>query len=301
MSSCVSSKSIYYGKIIEKKYKVGNFNTVNFSGPAELIITQGKTTSLVVKAYSKFQEYVKVNEKGRKLNISFDKNLTDYETLSLNPVQYILTVDKLECLKLSGNAKAEIRDLKQYEIRFIQEDHSSINLYNLNVENLMLMNDGIHNITGSNIIIDTLDLSVLSKGSIGLNSIKGNFVNAVINSSGDISLGGRVDLVDILSMKKGEFMAENLIADKVNILIKNTGNAYVNAKLNIKAKITGDGNLYYTGSPKAIIYEGNYNKVIEIINKVPVSSIKEKMIRKNSEVKNVANKALVRTVIVENT
>ncbi|MCP4176875.1 MAG: hypothetical protein GY756_03840, partial [bacterium] len=86
VAGCFSSKSIYYGKVLEKKYEVGNFDSVNFSGPAELIITEGKTPSLIVRTYGKFQQYVNVNNSDNKLFISFCKNLTGYETSSLRPV-----------------------------------------------------------------------------------------------------------------------------------------------------------------------------------------------------------------------
>ncbi|MCP4180534.1 MAG: hypothetical protein GY756_22455, partial [bacterium] len=228
---------------------------------------------------------------------SFFLNLTGYEPSSLRPVQYILTVNKLKSLKLSGKARAIVKGLKQYEIRIVQDRQSRIDLSNLTVENLMIMNDGTRNITGNNLIVDTLDLSILNKGSINLKSIKGNFINAVINSSGDIVLDGDADLVDALLLKKGEFMARNLKTNKVNILLKNAGNAYVNTKINIKAKIMGNGNLYYTGSPKAIIYEGNYNKVIEIISEKPALPSVPKIDDKNSEAKNVANHALVKATV----
>ncbi len=105
-------------------------------------------------------------------------------------------------------------------------------------------------ISGSGFSGDNLKLSVSSSGDISLTGLNYEDYEAKVSSSGDILLEGRGKKLDAETNGSGDINASGLVVDKAKATTKSSGNIMVAVGGELKAKITGSGNISYDGSPK---------------------------------------------------
>jgi hypothetical protein len=74
-------------------------------------------------------------------------------------------------------------------------------------------------------------------------------INAELNGTGDIYLSGTTDQLVASVNGEGDIEASKLTSNKAAVSIAGTGDALVNAKQNLDAKVTGTGDILYTEEP----------------------------------------------------
>jgi len=75
-------------------------------------------------------------------------------------------------------------------------------------------------------------------------------ISSKIAGSGDISLSGNTTTLKCNIAGSGDIHAYELISNDATVSIAGSGGVKLNVKDNLKARISGSGNIYYKGNPK---------------------------------------------------
>jgi len=105
-------------------------------------------------------------------------------------------------------------------------------------------------ITGSGFSGDKIELEVTGSGDISFTDLNYEDYEAKVTSSGDILIEGRGDKLDAETNGSGNVNASGLVVNKAKATTKSSGHIMVAVGGELKAKITGSGNITYSGSPK---------------------------------------------------
>ena len=94
-----------------------------------------------------------------------------------------------------------------------------------------------------------LVIKLEGSGSIDLN-VASNVTEAILLGSGNITIGGKTQTFKCKVVGPGVVKAQELQAAVVDVSISGSGNAEVHSNEAIKGRISGSGNVAYTGSPR---------------------------------------------------
>ncbi|MCW4468921.1 DUF2807 domain-containing protein [Flavobacterium sp. MFBS3-15] len=86
-------------------------------------------------------------------------------------------------------------------------------------------------------------------GSIDLN-VAANDVEAIVLGSGQITIEGNANMFDCRVVGSGTIKAYELKAPVVSALVSGSGNVETNSSKSLKGRISGSGNIAFTGEPK---------------------------------------------------
>ncbi len=94
-----------------------------------------------------------------------------------------------------------------------------------------------------------IDISLAGSGDVVLN-IKASNVKASITGSGDITLKGLTNALKASVTGSGDFHGFDLQANNTDVSVTGSGDAKVVCNENLKARVTGSGDISYKGNPK---------------------------------------------------
>ena len=189
---------------------VGSFSSISLSISADLYLTQGNDTKVVIEAERKILDLIRTEVDGGNLKIKFQSgkwNIRNNKQINI----YVSTPD-VEGLFLSGsgNIKAETQ---------------------IKTESLDFSISGSGNIDIDDIVASDLEGHISGSGDINLSGSK-------TAETSEISISG-----------SGDFYAENLKVNSVEIRISGSGTCKVFAVSELEASISGSGSVYYKGNP----------------------------------------------------
>ncbi|WP_310557524.1 head GIN domain-containing protein [Flavobacterium sp.] len=100
-------------------------------------------------------------------------------------------------------------------------------------------------------LIKTDKFTATLSGSGDLNlDIEANDVEAKLSGSGDVRLKGKSDKLTVSISGSGDITASNLIVNDVEAGISGSGDIKVNCSGNLNARVSGSGDIFYSGEPK---------------------------------------------------
>ena len=190
---------------------VGPFSSISLSLPADLYLTQGNDTKVVIEAEQKILDLIRTEVVGNNLKIKYKKGI--WNIRSNKHIKIYVSTPDVEGLFLSGsgNIKAETQ-IKTKSLDF--------------------------SISGSgNIVIDDLVASDIEGHISGSGDI-------------DLSGSETAETMEISISGSGDFFAENLKVNSVELRISGSGTCRVFAVSELEASISGSGSVYYKGNPR---------------------------------------------------
>ena len=95
---------------------------------------------------------------------------------------------------------------------------------------------------------EAIEVALAGSGDIDLELDAGT-VKSAISGSGDIRLHGKASALDAAVSGSGDTDASELQCEKADLAISGSGNMRVNVSQELKARISGSGNIKYTGNP----------------------------------------------------
>lgn len=95
-------------------------------------------------------------------------------------------------------------------------------------------------------------ISIAGSGSVRAADLKEPVLSISIAGSGDISVKGTADAVDVSISGSGDVDTQGLVAKSVKVQISGSGAATVSATEVLDAQITGSGDIQYTGNPPTV-------------------------------------------------
>lgn len=118
--------------------------------------------------------------------------------------------------------------------------------------------------TKNSIKADKFIATLSGSGDLNL-EIEANDIEARLSGSGDVRLIGKSDKLNIKLSGSGDVSATSLIAKNVDVAISGSGDIQVNCSGSLYARVSGSGNIIYTGEPSAkdtkVSGSGNIKKV----------------------------------------
>jgi len=98
---------------------------------------------------------------------------------------------------------------------------------------------------------ESLNLDIIGAGNIEID-VRANSISSTITGSGNIFLAGRADFHSISISGAGHLKASKLETSITDIQISGAGNCYVFVRDVLNVRLTGAGDVYYSGSPSEI-------------------------------------------------
>ena len=161
-----------------------------------------------------------------KLTINIDKNLLEY------------LVTKVEDGKLKIKWKKGINaSHKKIVITVPFRDIESVGLA------------GSGDVYSEDVIkADSFKAALAGSGDLKL-KIDSGYIKSTISGSGDIYLEGNTSAAKVSIAGSGDIHAYDLESNDVDVSIAGSGGVKISVKDNLKARISGSGNVYYKGNP----------------------------------------------------
>ncbi len=96
---------------------------------------------------------------------------------------------------------------------------------------------------------ENLEVTLTGSGDINL-ELDATFVDATITGSGDVRLSGKTNSLEVSVTGSGDFRGSDLDSNDTEVTVSGSGDAKVVAKKSLKARVSGSGDIGYTGNPE---------------------------------------------------
>lgn len=147
-------------------------------------------------------------------------------------------------IEVKGNT-LEIKHKKNYNLR--TKKGIKVTVPFKDISGVRLVGSGDVN-TKDQIKSNDLDVSVTGSGDIVLD-VQTTNLDASVTGSGDLTLRGSTDTLTIDVTGSGDFRGTDLQAKNTDVTVSGSGDAKVVARESIKARVSGSGDILYTGNP----------------------------------------------------
>lgn len=91
--------------------------------------------------------------------------------------------------------------------------------------------------------------SITGSGDVTL-EVEATAIDASVTGSGDLTLKGKTNSLKASVTGSGDYKGSNLSANDVDVSVTGSGDAKVVCHGHLKARVSGSGDIKYTGSPK---------------------------------------------------
>ncbi len=123
-------------------------------------------------------------------------------------------------------------------------------------ENLKLHINGSGDIDAENLKYESVYLLISGSGDIDLENINSKRLSAGIQGSGDIKLKGKTNEGIYSIDGSGDIQATQLTAESVRASIAGSGDINCNALQRLEGRISGSGDISYSGNPEQLRLDG---------------------------------------------
>ena len=114
---------------------------------------------------------------------------------------------------------------------------------------------GSGSITSKDVLADNEQIGFKVSGSGDINaSVDAPSIIASIGGSGTITLSGKTKDFNCSLTGSGDFKCKNLLSENTTATVTGSGTAHVYASVHLGGKVTGSGDIYYSGHPAVEIH-----------------------------------------------
>ncbi len=191
---------------------VGEFRGVSLGMSADLYLTQGNNSSVVIDASDQVLEHIETKISDGVLIIKQDSDWKWWRNWSSKNVKIYITNPRFEQVSVSGSG--DIKGENTLEARSMQ-------------------------------------LAVSGSGKVNL-SIKTVDLDSKISGSGNMQLRGSARNTTLQISGSGNLNAENLASENCQVRISGSGNCRVQVDNSLESRVSGSGNVYYKGNPEKL-------------------------------------------------
>ena len=283
------AKDIVGNRELKKDSRVvAAFQQVNVNANFDIIIDYAITPKVEVEAESNLLEVIVTEVKGKALNIGIAKktkivnNFPIVIRISLPMItkfQYTgngtisadgIPSDKMEMI-LNGKGTLNFKNLKTTSMKLTLSQGFKMDLNDVLASslNVTLKDNTVFNVTTmsgvksttitsstteacsiSGLSSESVTLKGSGSGNTSFNGFVGKKFTATLSNSGDVSVTGNADEVNVTSTGSSNFDALSLPAKKAKVVNNGSGTITVSAASNLDATISSSGKVVYSGTPK---------------------------------------------------
>jgi len=212
------------GKVETDRRDVSAFTSVSVSGSGTLRVHEGSRNVEII-ADSNILPYITTEVSGGVLKIGL-KPLTSITRAT--KMEYDVTVPSLEGVRLSGSGDAYV-------------DAFSGDRFSAAVSG----SGGVK----ADLDYDSVELSVSGSGGFDV-ALEAKSLSVSCSGSGKIYLKGAADKAGIAISGSGDVLARNLSTKKTDARVAGSGSVEIRAADELKAALSGSGDVRYWGNPK---------------------------------------------------
>lgn len=165
----------------EEKREVSGFNEISFSLPGELIIEQGNTESLVIRASDEDLQKIITKVEGDHLKI-----YTKQGSNRLGKVTVLVTVKELSELSLAGSGDVQIKgQLKTQELEISVSGSGDVSAMDVRAREMEISLAGSGDVELGGALSNELEISIAGSGDVDASGLQAQEVEVSIAGSGN--------------------------------------------------------------------------------------------------------------------
>ncbi|MCK4510324.1 DUF2807 domain-containing protein [bacterium] len=197
------------GDITTETREVSGFERVGLSNMGVVVLTQGETEGLTVRADDNLMKYVVTEVHDGTLRIGLTSKVSQGLLRPTEPIVFDVSVRDLSGLSVSGSGSIEVGRL----------------------------------------VTDLLAMSVSGSGSIDIGDLTADEVTAAISGSGQVSAAGEARVQTVSVSGSGGYRAQDLVTRESDVSVSGSGLVALNAAERLDVRISGSGTVRYSGEP----------------------------------------------------
>lgn len=195
------------GAMAEADREVNNVSGVELAMEGTLYVTMGDSESLRVEAEDNLLEYIQTDVRAGRLLIQTRPGVNLQST---RPIEYHLTVRKLDTIGISSSGDIQADDLKS----------------------------------------PSFSVTISSSGDLSIASLECDSLRVQISSSGNLDiLGGQARQQTVTISSSGEYRAGDLKSAEAEVTLSSSGTATIRVSDRLRGRLSSSGDIYYIGNP----------------------------------------------------
>jgi len=228
------------------------FNSIKLICSADIILEQGNTQKVTVKADSDIIQYLETRVENGVLVVDVSKN----RLYNIHVLELHITMPQLEKLESSGSGDVVVKGKFSGNNLYVKLNGSGDFKADLNMTNMEVDINGSGD-ADFNGVKGQFKLSIRGSGDVSARDLQLETCNLSSIGSGDIELAGNAVDLTASQMGSGDVNAYGLKA--VNVIATNNGSGdmVVTVVESLQAKLNGSGDLTYNGNPAKVKVTAN--------------------------------------------
>lgn len=215
------------GPIVEEEINLENFDKLNTDCSFDVVIEQGETQRVVAKGQQNIIDRLRTNVINNEWLIDLENgNYRDFD-LTIH-----ITMPDVRDLAIDGSG-----------------DITLINNFELDDLNIRIDGSGAFTVENSMFIENELAINVDGSGETYFQDLSAQSIDVFVDGSGDMTLRGDCENLDIKVAGSGDVMAFALETQQVDIDTNASGDCEVSAVQELLVDIDGSGDVFYKGNP----------------------------------------------------
>jgi len=207
--SCVVRTIDGSGNVTTETRQASGFEHVALSNMGVVVLTQGETEGLTVRADDNLMTYIVTEVREGTLHIGLTRKAALAVLRPSAPIVFDVSFRNLSGLTVSGSGSLEVGRLET----------------------------------------SLLDVSVSGSGDIGVGGLVGEEVRTSISGSGVVSIDGEASVQTIGVSGSGSYRARDLVTRTAHVSVSGSGAAVLDASDTLDVSISGSGTVRYFGEP----------------------------------------------------
>ncbi|MEM1339519.1 MAG: head GIN domain-containing protein [Bacteroidota bacterium] len=200
------------GKVVSIERSVGEYDQIASAGWFDIVLVDGKEGTITLKGEENLLEYIETEVKDGKLVIKKEKGVNLQSSGWKNGIVVTIPVEEISAVSLAGSGDV---------------------------------------ISKTTLKSDTFRASLAGSGDVTL-AVDTDEFKASLSGSGDMDISGTTRYFGVSVAGSGDIQAFDLVADIVEANVSGSADLKVTANQEIKARVSGSGDITYKGNPGKI-------------------------------------------------
>ena len=126
------------GKVVSEERPVGDFNSVSFTGPGKVIVTQADKESLTVEAEDNVMQYIKAEVKDGTLILGLTDEAMRKGFQFTKPIRFYLNIEEVVGLENAGPGDIQVLSLHANQLEIVVDWGGNVSVESLTAEELVV-------------------------------------------------------------------------------------------------------------------------------------------------------------------
>ena len=238
------------GRIAVEMREVSGFSGVVLHTVGDLEIEIANHEDLRIEAEENLLEYIETEVVDGVLII---KQLERTRLKPSKPVRFHLNMRKLDHVVHTAGGHIHIPRIATKRLRVEHSGSGKISVTELELGSLTVHASGSGKVELYNTAASRCRLTQSGSGGVTVRYLKGLSNDVRLTGSGDISISdGNVVQQSAIVSGSGAFKGAGLRTSETEVMVSGSGSAFIHAKDQLDATITGGGDIRYRGSPHVV-------------------------------------------------